>query len=195
MVPILRSQRLELRSLQISDQDAMVELIMSDMDVMQWLPGSDEVSTPAGQRKVALEYIAHFTKPWAKHGFGMWALCIADAELGTLGDFIGYCGFLPEQIKGAGPEIAYAIGKPQWGKGLATEAVTTCMDWIFNETEVSCLHAVADKENTASRNVIEKMGMRHESDVDLYDSVANGAGLLPFYTIEREVYLKKAFFL
>ncbi len=31
--------------------------------------------------------------------------------------------------------------------------------------------------------------MKHEKDVDLYDSVAKGEGLLPFFSIEREVYL------
>jgi ribosomal-protein-alanine N-acetyltransferase len=38
---------------------------------------------------------------------------------------------------------------------------------------------------------MEKLGMKHAKDVDLYDSVAKGEGLLPFYSIEREVYLGK----
>jgi len=111
MIPTLKTKRLTLKPLSISDQDAMVDTIMSDMDVMYWLPYSDQVSTPEGQREVALGYITDFIKPWDELGFGVWAVCIRDIELGTLGTFIGYCGFIPEQIEGAGPELAYAIGK------------------------------------------------------------------------------------
>ena len=164
------------------------------MDVMYWLPYSDEVSTFEGQREVALGYLTDFIKPWDELGFGVWAVCIGDIELGSLGNFIGYCGFLPEQIEGAGPELAYAIGKSMWGKGLATEALTACLDWIFIRPEIFCVHAVTDKGNMASRKVMEKVGMRHEKDVDLYDSVAKGEGLLPLYSIERGVYLRKSEF-
>ena len=51
---------------------------------------------------------------------------------------------------------------------------------------------LSDMENTASRRVMEKLGMKHEKDVDLYDSVAKGEGLLPFYSIEREAYFRVA---
>ena len=123
MIPTLKTKRLTLRPLSISDQDAMVDKIMSDMDVMNWLPYSEEAATPEGQLEVALGYITHFIKPWDELGFGVWAVCIWDIELGPLGDFIGYCGFIPGQIEGAGPEIAYAIEKSMWGKGLVTEGL------------------------------------------------------------------------
>ena len=185
MIPILKTKRLTLRPLSFSDQDAMVNMIMSDTDVMYWLPYSDEVATSEGQHKIASGYIIDFIKPWDELGFGVWAVCIRDTELGTLGSFIGYCGFLPEQIEGEGPELAYAIGKSMWGKGIATEALISCLDWIFIKPEVSRVYAVTDKENTVSRRVMEKLGMRHEKDVDLYDSVAKGEGLIPLYSIER----------
>lgn len=190
-MPTLETKRLILRPLSVSDQDDMVDTIMSDTDVMYWLPGSDETSTPEGQHEVASRYIADFIAPWETLGFGVWALCMKDRDQGTPGAFIGYCGFFPGQIKGAGPEIAYAVGKSMWGKGLVTEALTACLDWIFTRPDVSRVYAVTDTGNTASRRVMEKLGMRHETDVDLYQSVAKGEGLLPFYTIERETYLKR----
>jgi ribosomal-protein-alanine N-acetyltransferase len=192
MNPVLKTKRLTLRPLSMLDQDAMVDTIMSDMDVMYWLPYSDAASTVAGQRDVALGYITDFIKSWDEFGFGVWAVCIRDTELGSLGDFIGYCGFLPEQIEGAGPELAYAIGKSMWGKGLITEALIACLDWIFIKPEIFCVHAVTDNGNKASRCVMEKIGMRHEKDVDLYDSVAKGNGLLPFYSIERDIYFRNS---
>jgi len=186
MIPTLKTKRLTLRPLSISDRDAMVDMIMSDMDVMYWLPGSDKVSTLEGQREVALDYLIDFIAPWDELGFGEWAVCTKTVEPGSVGSFIGYCGFIPGQIEGAGPEIAYAIGKSMWGKGIVTEALIACLDWIFTKPEVSRVYAVTDKENTASRRVLEKLGMKHEKDVDLYNSVAEGEGMLPFYSIERE---------
>jgi len=73
---------------------------------------------------------------------------------------------------------------------LVTEALIACLDWIFIRPKVSCVHAVTDKENIASRSVMGKIGMRHEKNIDLYDSVAKGGGLLPFYSIDREAYLQ-----
>jgi RimJ/RimL family protein N-acetyltransferase len=191
MTSTLQTKRLTLRPLSISDQDAMVDKIMSDMDVMYWLPYSDKVSTPEGQQETALGYITDFIKPWDEFGFGIWAICIRDTELGKSGDFIGYCGFLPEQVEGAGPEIAYAIGKSMWSKGLVTEALAACLNWIFGRQEISHVHAVTDMGNKASRRVMEKLGMKHTKNVDLYDSVAKGEGLLPFYSINRRTYLQK----
>ncbi|MGV7223417.1 MAG: GNAT family N-acetyltransferase [Nitrospinales bacterium] len=188
MVPTFKTKRLTLRPFSMSDQDAMIDAIMSDMDVMYWLPYSNAVSTVEGQQEIALGYITDFIKSWDELGFGVWAICIRDAKLGPLGSFIGYCGFLPEQIEGAGPEIAFALRKSMQGKELVKEALIACLDWIFIKPEVFSVHAVTDKENTASRRVMEKIGMSYKKDVDLYESVAKGNGLLPFYFIEREAY-------
>jgi [ribosomal protein S5]-alanine N-acetyltransferase len=189
MTVTLKTKRLTLRPLRLSDQKAMVDAIMSDMDVMEWLPYSDAVATPEGQKEVALSYINDFIKHWDLHGFGVWAVCIKDTKLGGLGKFIGYCGFLLEQIEEAGPEIAYAIKKSMWGKGLVTEALNACLNWIFKKSEINRVHAVTDNGNIASNRIMQKVGMMYEKDVDLYDSVANGYGLLPYYSIEREVFL------
>ena len=101
---IIKTNRLLLRPICKEDRDAMVNTVMSDMTVMKWLPGAKDTVTPGGQKAVASAYLKDFTTPWKTHGFGIWALCIKDPTLGTPGTFIGYCGFLPEQIQDAGPE-------------------------------------------------------------------------------------------
>ena len=118
MALILKTKRLILRPLLISDQESMVDIIMSDRDVMSWLPESDKASTKRGQREVASEYIKEFTEPWNEYGFGIYAVCVRDVELGPAETFIGYCGFIPEQIEEAGPELAYAVGNPHHAKQL-----------------------------------------------------------------------------
>jgi RimJ/RimL family protein N-acetyltransferase len=106
----------------------MVNSIISDQEVMQWLPCSDQVSTYKELCGVALGFMNDFIKPWDEFGFGVWAMSIRDPALGASGDFIGYCGFLPGQIEGAGPELSHGIGNSMWGKWLATEALTACLD-------------------------------------------------------------------
>jgi len=80
MKPILNTKRLTLRPFSVSDQDSMVDLIMSDKDVMTWLPGSDKAATLEGQREVALEYTTDFTEPWDQFGFGVFVSEIMNWE-------------------------------------------------------------------------------------------------------------------
>ena len=185
----LETERLVLRPLARSDLDAMVETIMSDKAVMHWLPYSDEAATPEGQEEVARGYLDSFVPPWRERGYGIWAICLKERGMGEPGTFIGYCGFLPEQLEGAGPEMAYALGQAYWGKGLVTEAASACLNWIFTRTDVHRIHAVTDRDNYASQNVMAHIGMRHVKDVDLYNSVAKGNGLLPLFGIERKAYM------
>jgi len=67
-IPTLKTKRLTLRALSISDQDAMVDIITSNMNVMCWLPGSDKVSTLEGQREIALDYLTDFIESWNELG-------------------------------------------------------------------------------------------------------------------------------
>lgn len=173
----------------MSDQVVMIDTIMSDMDVMYWLPYSNAAATVEGQKEVALGYIKDFIKHWDELGYGVWAICIRDAKLGSLGSFIGYCGFLPEQIELAGPELAYAMKKSMWRKGLVTEALIACLDWIFVKLEIFCVHAVTDKENVASRRVLEKIGMSYKKDVNLPSMTQSLKEMVYFHFILSSVRL------
>ena len=62
MALTLKTKQLILRPISISDRESMVDTIMSDRDVMQWLPRSDEVSTLEGQREVASVYLKDFSQ-------------------------------------------------------------------------------------------------------------------------------------
>ena len=67
--PTLKTKRLILKPLSIADRESMVDVIMSDRDVMHWLPRSDEASTKRGQREVASIYINNFTRPWIEQRY------------------------------------------------------------------------------------------------------------------------------
>lgn len=179
---ILKTERLTLRPITLDDLQHMVDTIMSDREVMAWLPYSHAAATPEGQQEVAAGYLADFTSVW-QEGYGVWAICRNDSGPDEAGPFIGYCGFLKGQLDGEGPEIAYALGKAHWGRGFIPEALNACLDWLFNSTEVSSVYAVTDRTNKASLRVMEKIGMRHTRDVDLYQP--KDGRLLPCFTLSR----------
>ena len=52
------------------------------------------------------------------------------------------------------PEITYWIGKPYWGRGLATRALTAMLAYVTQRP----LYARVAKDNYPSRRVLEKCG-------------------------------------
>lgn len=60
-------------------------------------------------------------------------------------------------------ELGYSLGESSWGKGYATEAVRSLMDYAFailpglERIEATCL-----TPNLASQRVLEKVGMQRE---------------------------------
>jgi ribosomal-protein-alanine N-acetyltransferase len=59
-------------------------------------------------------------------------------------------------------ELGYWIGVPYWGQGFATEAASVVMAFGFETLRLNRIHASHFAGNTASRRVLEKIGMRHE---------------------------------
>jgi RimJ/RimL family protein N-acetyltransferase len=59
-------------------------------------------------------------------------------------------------------ELGYALARPFWGQGLATEAVHAVVDLALVQPAIYRVWAVCDLENPASARVLEKAGMQRE---------------------------------
>jgi [ribosomal protein S5]-alanine N-acetyltransferase len=59
-------------------------------------------------------------------------------------------------------ELGYWIGVPFWGKGYATEAARAAVAFGFEKLRLHRIHAHYFAGNTASKRVLEKIGMRRE---------------------------------
>ena len=96
--------------------------------------------------------------------------------------FLGWCGLFPLEDSGL-IEIGYRYVRAAWGRGVATEAGRTVLDHGFGVLGIDPIVAVAARENTASRRVLEKLGLS-------YRGLRFHYGLdLPFYELSRSAYL------
>jgi len=59
-------------------------------------------------------------------------------------------------------EIGYALARKYWNQGIMTEAVRAIIEYGFMPLRLNRIEARCDVENTASRRVMEKAGMKFE---------------------------------
>src|SRR4051812_18076103 len=59
-------------------------------------------------------------------------------------------------------ELGYGLGVDAWGKGFATEAAGTLLDFGFREMALQRIYAQVLAGNAASCRVLEKLGMQNE---------------------------------
>ncbi|MBN9668703.1 GNAT family N-acetyltransferase [Labrenzia aggregata] len=56
------------------------------------------------------------------------------------------------------PEFGYWLGRSYWGRGFMTEAGRAALAWLFETTDTQTVMSGALDENTASLNVLSKLG-------------------------------------
>ena len=103
------------------------------------------------------------------------------------GEFVGCCGLRPYPGRANTFETGFHICEDHWGKGFATEAALTVIDYAFQNYKVDALFAGHNPMNKASRNLLEKIGFIYTHD-EFYEPT----GLQhPSYLFIRDDYLAK----
>ena len=97
--------------------------------------------------------IDHQLKHWEEHRLGWWAV-----EPRLEARLIGWSGlqYLPETGE---VEVAYLLSRTWWGRGLATEAATACLQYGFEEFGLDRIVGLTHPDNVASQRVLEKVGL------------------------------------
>jgi ribosomal-protein-alanine N-acetyltransferase len=152
---ILETERLVLRKLTLEDLDALAELYR-DPEVRRFFPDGTRTREETLEE---LEWIIDVY--YGRHGFGLWATLLKES-----GEFVGRCGLIPWTIEGRDEvEVAYLLGRPHWGQGLATEAARAVVTHAFTELRLPRLICLIDPANAASKAVAVKIGMSFERKV------------------------------
>lgn len=93
------------------------------------------------------------------HGLGFLAV-----ERQADGAVIGFCGLKPgapgTPIEGE-VEIGWLFGADYWGQGYAVEAARAVLGWGWATLDVPTIAAITTAANTASRRVMDRIGMLH----------------------------------
>ena len=106
--------------------------------------------------EAALEFIDKTRERWRYDEGFTFAIIDKSAD-----EFVGAMGIHPEE-KHRAAEVGYWIGKPFWGRGLATAALRLIIQFGFEQLGLNRIQAGHFRQNTASGRVMQKANMRYE---------------------------------
>jgi RimJ/RimL family protein N-acetyltransferase len=151
----LLSERLVYRMFEQSDLDDYASMCGDD-EVMRYLGDGIPLSRAEAWRNMAL-VLGH----WSLRGFGLWAV----AERGT-GQLTGRVGcWQPEGWPGL--EVGWTLRREFWGRGYATEAGRTALEYAFSRLGQSHVISLIHPANGRSIAVALRLGMRRERETEL----------------------------
>jgi RimJ/RimL family protein N-acetyltransferase len=144
--PQIRTERLLLREVSQSDAPAIVRTL-SVWDVARNL---SKIPFPYGNEDVQ-PFLAYLNEATARKESLTWAI-----------DLDGYIGCVAidsihSTEHGMAGEVGYYLAKPYWGRGIATEAARTVIDYAFTELDAAYLTSGHAADNTASARVLAKL--------------------------------------
>ena len=161
LAPDIRTARLRLRRPELADAPAIAKLAC-DFAVSG---NTTRMAYPYGQADArAFISQARALNPGEQNTF-----VIEHRDAGV----IGALGF---HRKDTSPlEIGYWLGRPYWGKGLATEAADAALRWAGNDWGRRLIVAGHFADNEASGRVLIKTGFLYTGEVQRRFSRARGA--------------------
>ena len=87
--------------------------------------------------------------------------------------FMGTIGI--ENRGGPLPELGYWLGRPYWGRGYATEAVSALLQWARDARDLRAVASGHFDDNPASGRVLDKAGFLYTGIVEPRFSTARKA--------------------
>jgi ribosomal-protein-alanine N-acetyltransferase len=147
----LSTSRLLLRPLQLADADRMFLGWATDMEVVKYLSWKPHLSVDETKRIISY-WMSNYPDP----KFYIWGIQVKQGPLiGTISIHSIHDGF----ERG---EVGYALAKPYWNQGYATEALQGIVDYAFGTIAFNRLEAHHSIYNPASGAVLIKVGFQHE---------------------------------
>lgn len=159
-IPTLTTDRLILRAFVQRDLDEYAAII-GDPEVTKYLGDGKALSRMEAWRQMAM-ILGH----WTLLGFGLWA--VQDKATGALMGRIG-CQ-QPEGFPGF--EIAYTLGQPFWGRGIAREGAAAALSYARNVLGRTSIISVIRPANAGSIRVATSLGAVLDTEVDFYNAPA-----------------------
>ena len=152
--PIIETKRLIIRPFTIDDIDPSFEMNL-DAEVSKYTADGGAVSREEIERRIVQDVFGDYKK----YGYGRMAV-----ELKSERTFIGFAGLkYLEDLKDV--DLGYRLMRKYWGKGIATEAGKSLVDFGFNTLALTRIIALVLPENIGSIKVLQKLGFEYEKDL------------------------------
>ncbi len=150
-MPVLETDRLQLRAARVSDANDMFEYARNP-DVTRfllWDPHRDVSHT--------VSYLEYLGGRYRLGDHYEWAVIHKEDRR-----MIGTCGFVRIDCAHNSAEIGYVLNPAYRGQGLMPEAIRRVLRFGFGVLGLHRIEARYMVENTVSRHVMEKVGMQFE---------------------------------
>jgi RimJ/RimL family protein N-acetyltransferase len=151
-VVVAETERLLLRRFTPADVEHLYELD-SDPEVMHYLTNGKPTPLAVVEGQLLPRILDDYER---SPGLGRWAV-VEKAS----GEFVGWVALKPREDDGHTAGLGYRLKRAAWGRGYATEASKAVVDKGFAGTALERVVAETMFVNTASRRVMEKVGLRH----------------------------------
>ena len=157
-IPEYKTNRLTLRGYQTDDLAYFLPML-ADREVIRYLIHTE----PWPQERVE-KWLTSAEPHWSEHGCGFWILehQIDQRPIGW-----GGLNWLPdtEEI-----EVLYALDKPYWGQGLATEAAQFSIHYGLKVLGLDKIIGLVVPGNLGSARVLEKSGLAYTGMAEYFGS-------------------------
>ena len=115
-------------------------------------------------------FIDRIATSWTEGGWGLWAVEVVDGAASDGADpigFVGYTGLWPADHVAPGlVEVGWRLAHRVWGRGYAPEAAAAALRLGFVDLGLDEIVSFTVPQNTNSRRVMEKIGLRHRPERD-----------------------------
>ena len=160
-----------LRPFQPSDAPSIAELA-NDRDI--WINLRDRFPHP-----YHLEHAEHYIAECAKKDPPTnLAICVDDRAVGSIGVILG------TDIERVSAEMGYWLGKPYWGRGIATAALKAATTYAVDNFGLTRVFASVFAYNPASSRILEKAGYvleAHQRQAAIKDGAVHDQYLYAWY--------------
>jgi RimJ/RimL family protein N-acetyltransferase len=147
----LLTPRLLLRPLTATDNHALLG-IFSDPQTMRYFS-----CAPWTELAQADESLANTARDYHNGS----ALRLAITLAGS-GELLGSCTLFALHPANRRCELGYILGRPHWGHGYMTEALTALLNYGFTALELNRIEADIDPRNVASARLLQRLAFRRE---------------------------------
>lgn len=150
----LQTERLYMRPIKVTDIQDIFECWMQDEEVSRYMFWKSSNHIKDTEEFVEYELGMLESDKWYR-----WLIFLKETD-----ELVGTCLIYFNEEENNW-DISYNLAKKYWGNGYITEAMQKVMDYAVEKLHIKECIAIHAVENSASGNVIQKLGFHYEKEV------------------------------